>query len=292
MPKRKHHEVIESGEYIRHVEYEVEEKPTIKQTYLKRAKSSPAVSPDAELQRTEPHFPTADKSVEYSGDCECEPPKSADGNVYVCPKHTAAMADKFTDREEAVIAMKMVSRGVKNATQITNPPGRNSMAASVQKPKRFNYKALAMDEIKPVNNEPWKITLQKILNNHNKLVRNFNQLLAHQMTTEPKFGPVIMTTYDNPVNWVESRFLEGATEKQKEFLDYDGKVELYSGSRGGFKTARMVEKVLEQPDQLLTKQLLRQFNWYCRCVCPIPVKKDAIEICKECNKPVWDTGND
>lgn len=54
------------------------------------AKSSPAVSPDAELQRTEPHLPTADKSVEYSGECECEPPKSADDEGYVCPVHAGA----------------------------------------------------------------------------------------------------------------------------------------------------------------------------------------------------------
>lgn len=170
--------------------------------------------------------------------------------------------------------------------------------ADAQKLKRFNYKDLALDEITPVNNEPWKATLEKLLRNHNKLVRNFNQLLAHQMLNE-RFDTIVQTTYDNPVNWVEDQFLNGATEKQKEFLEYGDNVTMFSGSRSLGKTAILTPKLggwagpeTSPPDQLLTKQFLRQLGWYCRCVCPLPVKKEAIEICKTCNKPVWDTDND
>lgn len=177
------------------------------------------------------------------------------------------------------------------------------MGTLTQKPKKFNYKDLAIDEITPVNNEPWKVTLQKILNSHNKMVRNFNQLLAHEMTKANH--PTISYGGHNYVKiGVDEISLTPINSEMMEKIsksvthDLDAKItKIYSGpalltDNLNEVTQKYLERNSPAPDQLLTKQLLRQFNWYCRCVGPLPVKKDAIEICKTCNKPVWDTDND
>jgi hypothetical protein len=46
----------------------------------------------------------------------------------------------------------------------------------------FNFKTLSMDEVIIPKGTPWRMEQERILRNHNKLCRNFNQLLAHLMT--------------------------------------------------------------------------------------------------------------
>lgn len=158
--------------------------------------------------------------------------------------------------------------------------------ANPQQRKLFDLKVLAMDEVVIPSGTPWKMAQERILRNHNKLVRNFNQLLTH-----------LLTTRDNHPHWVaadwgkDNPWVVGIDElvplKQEDYAKIKGwtkplptsdfSIIVQTGSRQGGKS--WVQK--QYINALDCKALLRQFRYFCECVCPVGEDDD---YCKTCGR--------